>query len=124
MKSKLYKEYKTAREIRAKKTVRENSVFSKKAKEEARKIAGFLADNYGVNKVVLFGSLAKNKFNQGSSDIDIGVFGLKKRLFFNALAKISQLTELSVDLKPLEDCSPYFRDRVEKEGEVIYEREG
>jgi predicted nucleotidyltransferase len=52
----------------------------------ARKMADILVKEFGVTRVILFGSVVKEKCFDDSSDIDLEVEGLRKRAYFTALA--------------------------------------
>jgi len=80
--------------------------------------AALLRRDFGVTRVVLFGSLARGRFRP-DSDIDLAVEGLAAAAFFPALAQASQLSEFPLDLKPIEDLAPHFRMRVLLTGEDI-----
>jgi predicted nucleotidyltransferase len=94
-----------------------------KRKQKAVEIALFLAKKYKVKKVILFGSLVRGGGNI-HSDIDICVRGLRPKEYFKALVEIGSMVEEEVDLKPLEGCQGLLRERIEKEGEVLYEEKG
>ncbi len=95
-----------------------NQRLAQQARADAVRIAAMLRRDFGVTRVVLFGSLRRGRFLPGS-DIDLAVAGLAPRLFFRALAQAGTLSEFPVDLKPLEDLDPHFRDRVLATGEEI-----
>ena len=88
---------------------------------DARRIAQFLADHYDVRRVILFGSLARGEF-RFDSDIDLAVEGLAPARYFRALADTVDLTDVPVDLKPLEDCHELIRQRIREQGVVLYEK--
>jgi predicted nucleotidyltransferase len=82
-----------------------------------REMIARLAREYGVSSVVLFGSsLAEG---QEARDIDLGVRGIKPRLFFRFYGDLLMHLSKSVDLIDLSRRSR-FTDLVEKEGVVIY----
>ncbi len=82
-----------------------------------REIIARLAREYGVTRVVLFGSsLAEGR---EARDIDLGVRGIKPRLFFRFYGDLLMHLSKSVDLIDLSRRSR-FTDLVEKEGVVIY----
>ncbi len=97
-----------------------NQGLAKQARQDARQIAAFLAKHYGVQKVVLFGSLATGPFT-ADSDIDLAVAGLPVADFFQAYGELMALSDFIIDLKPLEKVDPHFYQRVMTQGEVIYE---
>jgi uncharacterized protein len=92
--------------------------LSQQARADAARIAALLRRDFGVKRVVLFGSLASGRF-QPDSDIDLAVEGLAAAAFFPALAQASRLSEFPIDLKPIEDLTPHFRMRVLTTGEDI-----
>lgn len=94
--------------------------LAESVKEDLDGVVEVLAGRYAVKKVVLFGSLAGGRFAEGS-DIDIAVEGLDSTEFFEAMAAVNRMTPPWVDLKPLEGLDTFFRERVLKEGEVLYE---
>ena len=61
----------------------EDRRHAEEAWEEARKATAFLAEHYGVRRVVLFGSLPAGRFREGS-DVDLAVDGLAPERFFRA----------------------------------------
>lgn len=89
-------------------------------KKDLDGVVKMLVGRYAVKKVVLYGSLASGRFAEGS-DIDIAVEGLDRAQFFEALASVNRITPPWVDLKPLEGLDAFFRERVLREGEVLYE---
>lgn len=88
------------------------------ARADAARIAALLRRDFGVTRVVLFGSLASGRFRP-DSDIDLAVEGLAAASFFRALAQASRLSLFPLDLKPLEDLAPHFKARVLQTGEEI-----
>lgn len=117
-----YQSYKKAWKKRNQEEAEDNCHRSHKARRDGRKIAEYLGKKYRVSRVYIFGSVLNEGDFNGKSDLDIAVVGLKKSEFYKALADISQLSEFSIDLKPLEDCSEEFKKRVKEQGEVLYER--
>jgi len=81
-------------------------------------MATHLRQHYGVKGIILFGSLVRGDFAAGS-DIDLAVEGLLKADFFRALGELNAMTHFWVDLKPLEDLEPRFRERVLSTGKEI-----
>ena len=87
-------------------------------RDDLDKIVAVLVERYGVRRVILFGSLSKGRFTD-RSDIDLAVEGLARADFYAALAAVNRVTARWVDLKPLEDLDPFFRERVLR-GEVLF----
>ena len=92
--------------------------LAQQARMAATRIAGHLRQHYGVKHVILFGSLVRGDFVAGS-DIDLAVEGLTRADFFRVLGELNAMTRFWVDLKPLEDLEPRFRERVLSSGEEI-----
>jgi predicted nucleotidyltransferase len=88
------------------------------ARQDAAQIAAMLRRDFGVTRVLLFGSLVKGKFNT-RSDIDLVVADLPPDLLFLAIAQAGKLSEFPIDLKPLEALSEHFLRRVLETGEEI-----
>ncbi len=92
------------------------------------KVASF-CQAWGVRRLAIFGSALRSDFRP-DSDIDVLVEFEPDRI--PGLLRIARMErELShlfqdrhVDLRTPGDLSPYFREKVLKEAEVQYEREG
>ncbi len=91
------------------------------AKQEAKQITEFLVRQYNVQRVILFGSLARDRF-VAESDIDLVVEGLPATDYFAILAQVNRLAFRWVDLKLWEDLNLPFKSRILETGEVLYER--
>jgi predicted nucleotidyltransferase len=86
------------------------------AHKVARTLATRLREGYGVERVLLVGSLARGEFRCGS-DIDLAVTGLAPADLFRAGAELERMAEgFSVDLVPLESADPAFRRAADSEG--------
>lgn len=91
-------------------------------KEEARRLTHLLVNKgYRFKRLYLFGSSLNQRPLGPWSDIDLAIEGLKSDLFFNAYALILKEAKFPVDLKPLEDLDRPFKERIKREGEMIYE---
>jgi predicted nucleotidyltransferase len=95
-----------------------NRQLSRRAWEDAAQIAVLLRREFGANQVIVFGSLARERFHPGS-DVDLAVSGLAKEDFFPALAQASQMSQFHIDLKPLEDLDAHFKQRILATGREI-----
>jgi len=74
------------------------------------------AEKYNVSSLFLFGSsIEKGEYD----DIDIGVKGIKPRLFFKFYAELFKNLPKNVDLVDLSKKS-LFNDLVERDGAKIY----
>lgn len=83
--------------------------------------ACLLAEEFGVRCVYLFGSAAAGRLH-ARSDIDLAVVGLPPGQYFRALSRLWGLLPagMSLDLVPWEDAQPTLRQRVLKEGILLY----
>jgi predicted nucleotidyltransferase len=90
-------------------------------RQVAQDCARHLVQEFGANKVYLFGSLVQGDFVHARSDIDLAVEGLEGRLYWKALSALWALlpagTEL--DLIRLERAWPGLAERVRVEGELL-----
>lgn len=75
-----------------------NQQLGDQARQDAGRIATMLQEQFQAQQIILFGSLAKNKFTP-TSDIDLAISGVAPELFFTALAEANRLTPFPVDLK-------------------------
>ncbi|QJB29508.1 MULTISPECIES: nucleotidyltransferase family protein [unclassified Limnospira] len=98
----------------------QNKKLVNQARSDVDTIVEMLVSQFGVRRVILFGSLVRGRFRE-TSDIDLAVEGLRKKDYFLAVAEANDLTRRWVDLKPFEDLEPHFRDRVLQTGECVYE---
>lgn len=92
------------------------------ARRCAQALAGILAREYGVDRVLLFGSLATGRFSL-TSDIDLACQGLDPARFFAALAHLQEAAgEFAVDLVALETAPATLAQRIREEGVPLFER--
>ncbi len=91
-----------------------------KIMKEVQNIALFLVQRYNVTRVILFGSFAKGQ-HRFDSDVDIAVEGLSGRDYWKAWGEVDNLSNIPADLRCLEDFPTEFRNRIFKQGIVIYE---
>ncbi len=99
----------------------ENRQFAARARAALDPIIQVLVARFGARRIILFGSLAGGRFT-AQSDIDLAVEGIAREEFFAALAEVNRCSPTWVDLKPLEDLEPRFRERVLSTGECVYAR--
>lgn len=76
---------------------------------------------YGATRVLLFGSLASGQFTS-RSDIDLAVEGVPADKLTRVFADLMMALDFSVDLKPLEEVDPSFREVVLAKGILLYEK--
>lgn len=90
--------------------------------EIARRCAKVLKEQFGVSKVVLFGSMLDVEFVFEDSDIDIGVWGLPSNLYWKAWCAVDRIVSQSgydfppVDLIDVNDAKPHIIEAIEREG--------
>jgi predicted nucleotidyltransferase len=89
------------------------------ALKEAANLSGLLKKNFEYETLFLIGSVAKGRGFHRHSDIDFVIKGLKKELFFKALALMMKSSFFAIDLKPWEELDEESRARVEAEGRVL-----
>lgn len=89
--------------------------------KDLQKAVEILINNYSAKRIILFGSLTTGKI-RASSDIDLIVEGLGDQ-FLKALAHCMRECNTNIDIKPLEDLTPKFKNAVLEKGEILYESE-
>lgn len=88
---------------------------------DLKKAVDILTRHYSVRRIILFGSMTTGKIGM-SSDIDLIVEGLGDQ-FLKALAHCMRECNTSIDVKPLEDLTPQFKNAVLEKGKILYESE-
>ncbi|MBC7338781.1 MAG: nucleotidyltransferase domain-containing protein [Firmicutes bacterium] len=86
-----------------------------RAREKARLVADILKERYGARQVILYGSLARGDFREGS-DIDLLVEGLSGSYWDAYLSAERVAAPFVVSLVCSEDASPPLVDCALKEG--------
>ncbi len=76
---------------------------------------------YDIDKVLVYGSVARGDYRDGS-DLDICAEGLDNEYFFIALGECMMRSAHSVSVVDFNNTSGYFRERILKEGKIIYEQ--
>ena len=88
--------------------------------EIAQEVGRLLKEQFGVTKVVVFGSLLPTKQFHQRSDIDLAVWGLDEQVYYRAVARLLDLDPtISVDLVEAEFTSPALLANIEQEGVVL-----
>ncbi|MDB9525398.1 nucleotidyltransferase domain-containing protein [Oscillatoria sp. CS-180] len=82
---------------------------------QVQQIAQCLHHEFGATRVIVFGSLARDRFTE-NSDIDLAVEGITANRYFEAVAKANEYSDRWVDLKPFEALDDHFRQRVLETG--------
>ena len=79
--------------------------------------ARVLKQEFGVARVVLFGSLARNSGFTRWSDVDIAAWGIDPKDTFRAIGVIMDLdAEVPVNLVDVKTASPSLLEAIEKDG--------
>ena len=81
----------------------------------ARQAASVLEDEFGAERVVLFGSVAREE--RLSPRSDLAVEGLAPMAYYRAVARLQSIPEeIDVDLVRLESCRDSLRQTVQETG--------
>ncbi len=81
----------------------------------AREAASILKAEFGVSRVVVFGSLLHPELYHWHSDVDLAVWNVQH--YFRAVARLLDLDpQVEFDLVPFEDARPGILAVIEKEG--------
>lgn len=85
--------------------------------EIARKCACLLKEQFGVDKVVLFGSMLDVEQMHWRSDIDLAVWGLPEDDYFRAVSRLLDVDpQFDVDLVEIQNAKPYIAHAIEASG--------
>ena len=79
--------------------------------ETAKHAARILRQEFGVKRVVLFGSMLQPKIHE-DSDIDLAVWNLSKSDYFQAVGKLQGLSEFAIDLIEAENAPDYIIEAI------------
>ena len=96
----------------------EQERLMQQAWEDVQAVGAVLKQEFGVTRIIVFGSLINDRFHP-DSDIDIAAEGIPAADYFAAIAAVNRVSRRWVDLKPLESLDSHFRDRVLAEGIII-----
>lgn len=91
----------------------------RKVREALPGLVKVLVEEYGVRRVMLFGSLLGRTPSRWP-DLDLLVEGLTPSRRVEALGRLFALAPLPVDLVPLEAGRPEIVQRALEEGETLY----
>lgn len=85
--------------------------------EIAQRAAALLKADYGVSRVVLFGSLSRDEPFSPHSDIDLAVWGLDERLYYRVVSRLLDLDpSIEIDLLRVETLSDDLIRAIETTG--------
>jgi uncharacterized protein len=91
-----------------------------RAWDAARLGAAILRERFGASSVVVFGSLATERWFGETSDVDLAASGLRADDYFAAVAAVQGLLgEFVVDLVDLDRCPLELRKAVLGEGVAL-----
>ena len=86
----------------------------------ARKAAELLKEQFGVQRVALFGSVAHEELFHSHSDLDLAVWGLDEKEYYRAVAQLLALDPvIRVDLIRVEAASASMREEIESSGVLL-----
>ena len=89
---------------------------------ELQKVLRVLSQD-NAQRILLYGSFARGDYAD-HSDFDLCVDGISPRDFFLAYTECLMATDHRLSLVELQDARGYFRERILKEGKVVYEAPG
>jgi len=78
-----------------------------------------LVGEFGVRRVVLFGSLTKGIAHR-DTDVDLAVEGLAPEQYFAALTRCAEVARRNVDLVPIDEAQPDLLRIITTKGEVLH----
>ncbi|NVM30162.1 MAG: nucleotidyltransferase domain-containing protein [Candidatus Helarchaeota archaeon] len=90
----------------------------KKIEKKIAKAIEYLK-SLGCEEIILFGSLAEGTYDK-YSDIDLAVSGISPLKYFDAVAVLPSIVDHRVDLIALDYISEDFKNKIRKEGEIIF----
>ncbi|MGA7932397.1 MAG: nucleotidyltransferase domain-containing protein [Kovacikia sp.] len=82
----------------------------------AREAAQVLKQEFGARQVWLFGSMLEVKRVRAESDIDLAVAGLPDDRYLEAVVRLLDLSDFSVDLVQVEHARSRIREVIEQKG--------
>ena len=98
-------------------------ILRRDLREEAQRLVDLLeTEGFKFRRVYLFGSVTRDKSLSAWSDIDLAIEGLPDAMFYRAYACLLKNANFPVDLKPLEELEVSVKERIKKEGWLIYEK--
>jgi uncharacterized protein len=91
-----------------------------RAWELARRGADLLRRDFGATRVVLIGSLARERSFHEQSDVDLVAWGVADRDYYDAVAALLSLDpEIEFDLIRPEDARPILLEAVQRDGREL-----
>ena len=84
---------------------------------QVRKAAKELKKRFGVDRVVLFGSLVQVQWYSSTSDVDLAVQGLRPQDYWGALKLVEDIiNNRHIDLVEVEAASESLRSSIDRSG--------
>jgi predicted nucleotidyltransferase len=91
-----------------------------RARELAQEAARTLRDKYGVQRVVLFGSLTRPETFTRWSDVDIAAWGLTAENFLQAMNDVASLdSEIEVNLVDIATVKSTLLEYIQRHGQDL-----
>lgn len=92
----------------------------KEARAVALSAAQLLKSQFGVSRVMMFGSLTRPLLFHFNSDIDLAVWGLQEKEYYRAVGILQSLhPKIAVDVVRFEEVSPALQEIILNEGEEL-----
>lgn len=82
------------------------------ASQVAQQAAAILKQEFGVQKVVLFGSALDSERFHADADIDLAVWALPPDTYLQAVARLLDLSDFSIDLVEVEHAKDYIKTAI------------
>jgi predicted nucleotidyltransferase len=112
--------YRASARRRIRRRQQEMAQQRERAWDVARTAAGLLKEKYGAQRVMLFGSLARNDSFHLRSDVDLVVWGLDEKLYYRVVSRLLDLDPtIKVDLIMAEEAPPALLKALEREGVLL-----
>lgn len=90
------------------------------ARSVAKEAAHLLKNEFGAERVILFGSLVHGAWFHPDSDIDLVITGIAPDAFWRAWAALDQVSEgFEINLVALGDATENLRHEIEMRGQEL-----
>jgi uncharacterized protein len=97
-----------------------DGVRFERAKKIAQRATSILKERFGVNRVVLFGSVVEPKRFHANSDIDLAVWDLSGREYFQAVGVLQSLDpDFKIDLISFHEALPALQEVILRDGKEL-----
>lgn len=91
------------------------------ALKEARRLATVLVEEYGVERVYVFGPLSYEEYHEGMP-LDLAAEGLSSQNFAKALAHLRQLSTFPIELTDLHQADSWTKRSIREKGRIVAKR--